>query len=72
MEIVEHRGRKPPGKENKMLYYANELLKIEKELVVGDEKDLAPKTLESIRKLSSRMFREINEEEERKMIEKAI
>ena len=44
------------------------LLEIERELAVGDEKGMAPKTLERIRKLTEIMAIIINREEEKKII----
>lgn len=54
------------------LKYIEQLLEIERELVVGDERDLAPKTLKRVRDLSSQMIIEINRLKEEEMILEVI
>lgn len=53
-------------------YILNALLDIERELVVGDEKEQAPKTLARVRALANTLAAKINCEREKQMIADAI
>jgi hypothetical protein len=53
-------------------YILKQLLEIERELVVGDEKNVAPKTLDRVRKLSSAISIKLNQEREKQMIAEAV
>jgi hypothetical protein len=53
-------------------YILKVLLDIERELVVGDEKGQAPKTLKRIRDLSESLAIKINRDEEKEMISNSL
>ncbi|MEI6823882.1 MAG: hypothetical protein WCL51_18280 [Bacteroidota bacterium] len=53
-------------------YILKMLCEFERELVVGDEKNNAPRTLARIRKLSENLAEDINREEEKRMIANAL
>lgn len=53
-------------------YILKTLLDIEKELVVGDEKGQAPKTLKRITALTESLAIKINRDEEKQMIENTL
>ena len=49
-------------------YILEQLLEIERDLIIGDEAGKAPKTLDKVRKLTERLAVRINREEEKQMI----
>ena len=53
-------------------YILKQLLEIERELVVGVDKDKAPKTLCLVRELSNELAKKINREDENQMIAEAV
>ena len=53
-------------------YILRQLLEIERELVVGDEKNVAPKTLDRVRKLSKTISIKMNQEREKQMIAESV
>ncbi len=63
----------PEEREDIMEYYIlKELLDIERELVIGDEKGQAPKTLKRITALTESLVIKINRDEEKQMISNTI
>lgn len=53
-------------------YILKQLLEIERELVVGDEKNVAPKTLDRVRRLSNTISIKLNQEREKQMIAESV
>lgn len=53
-------------------YILEQLLEIERDLVIGDEAGKAPKTLDKVRKLTEELAIRINREEEKQMISNSL